>query len=171
VFDVKENFIISGEEYNNENMTIVIRQFQQTDQDIVKALILQGLGEHFGRIDPTLNLDLNDINQSYIKAGHYFVVAETGGQIAATAALITETADTGRIVRVTVSPANRRSGIGRLLVEHLLETAVQKKLTAVLVETNHDWYDAIRLYERCGFSEYDRDDESVHFWKRMIGDW
>jgi len=30
------------------------------------------------------------------------------------------------------------------------------------VETNNDWYDAIGLYERCGFVEYDRDAESVY---------
>jgi ribosomal protein S18 acetylase RimI-like enzyme len=32
----------------------------------------------------------------------------------------------------------------------------------LLVETNIDWYDAIRLYQRCGFKEYKRDDEEIH---------
>jgi ribosomal protein S18 acetylase RimI-like enzyme len=43
-----------------------------------------------------------------------------------------------------------------------MNKAAEKKLGQILVETNHDWYDAIRLYERCGFKEYDRDEESVH---------
>jgi hypothetical protein len=32
----------------------------------------------------------------------------------------------------------------------------------VLVETTKEWHDAIRLYQRCGFVEYARDDEDVH---------
>jgi hypothetical protein len=30
------------------------------------------------------------------------------------------------------------------------------------VETNCDWADAIGLYHRCGFSEYARDETSIH---------
>lgn len=143
-------------------MTIRIRPFRPSDQEVVKKLILEGLGEHFGRINPDLNPDLNDINKTYIQAGHNFVVAEIGGEIVGTAVLITEAPNAGRIVRVTVSPKQRRSGIGRQLVQHLLSKAAEKKFSQIVVETNHDWYDAIRLYERCGFLEYDRDEESVH---------
>lgn len=143
-------------------MEIRIRPFRPSDQTVVKALILQGLGEHFGQINSDLNPDLNDIYQTYVQAGNYFVVAEMGEQIVGTAALVTEAPDVGRIVRVTVSSEQRRAGIGRQLVKHLLEAAVEKQFRQILVETNHDWYDAIRLYKQCGFNEYDRDEESIH---------
>jgi N-acetylglutamate synthase-like GNAT family acetyltransferase len=143
-------------------LEVKIRNFQAQDQEIVKTLILEGLGEHFGRINPDLNPDLNDIHSTYVQAGHSFVVAEIGGQIVGTAALVNESPQVGRIVRVTVSPAQRRAGIGRLLVEYLVKTAVEQEITKLLVETNLDWYDAIRLYQRCGFVEYGRDEESVH---------
>ena len=144
-------------------MDVLIRGFRPQDQETVKRLILQGLGEHFGRINPALNPDLNDIDRNYIQAGHCFVVAKVAGEIVGTAALVSEGSGVGRIVRVTVAPAQRRAGLGRMLVEHLLETAVERGVKQVLVETNLDWYDAIRLYERCGFREYGRDEESVHF--------
>ncbi len=144
-------------------MTLNIRSFLPRDQEMVQSLVLQGLGEHFGRIDPTLNPDLNDINQTYIQAGHDFIVVERNEEIVGTAALITEAPEIGRIVRVTVKPNQRRAGIGRKLVQHLIDTAEQKAYKHIVVETNIDWYDAIRLYERCGFIEYDRDDEEVHF--------
>jgi ribosomal protein S18 acetylase RimI-like enzyme len=144
------------------SMNIKIREFQVSDQAVVKELVLQGLGEHFGRINPDLNPDLNDINHTYVAAGHYFVVAEIDDLIIGGAALIKEKPHTGRIVRVTVSPRQRRAGIGRKLIEHLLQTAVEKQYRQILVETNHDWYDAIRLYERCGFREFDRDEESIY---------
>lgn len=143
-------------------MDIVIRDFRPQDQERVKDLILQGLGEHFGRINPDLNPDLNDIDKNYVQAGHCFIVAETAGEIVGTAALVSEGPGIGRIVRVTVAPGQRRAGIGRKLVEHLLATAVEREYRRAVVETNHDWYDAIRLYERCGFQEYGRDEESVH---------
>jgi predicted GNAT family acetyltransferase len=148
--------------YEGQILEVKIRNFQAQDQEIVKTLILQGLGEHFGRINPDLNPDLNDINTAYVQAGHSFIVAEIGGQIVGTAALVIESPQVGRIVRVTVSPEQRRAGIGRLLVEHLVKTAVEQAMNKILVETNLDWYDAIRLYERCGFVAYGRDEESVH---------
>ena len=147
---------------NEKYMEIQIRPFRPLDQEVVKKLILEGLGEHFGRINPDLNPDLNDIHVSYVEAGHYFVVAEIEGEIVGTAALITESPEVGRIVRVTVSQKQRRSGIGRQLVKHLMNKAIKKGFSQILVETNHDWFDAIRLYQRCGFEEYDRDEESVY---------
>lgn len=143
-------------------MSLTIRNFQPEDQERVRRLILEGLGEHFGHIDPALNPDLDDIETSYIQAGHYFAVAESAGQIVGSGALVSEASEAGRIVRVSVAPAYRRAGIGRLLVEHLLRAAEKRQFEQVLVETNLDWYDAIRLYQRCGFNEYARDDESVY---------
>lgn len=152
-----------------------IRPFAPADQPTAKNLIQTGLGEHFGFIDPTLNPDLNDIWDSYITAGHTFVVAEWKGELVGTGALISERPKIhetfgvleanqiyGRLVRMSVSPAHRRLGIGRALVEHLLQIAQQHGLTHTLVETNLDWYDAIGLYQRCGFVEYGRDAESVY---------
>lgn len=143
-------------------MTLNIRDFLPTDQETVRSLILQGLGEHFGRIDPTLNPDLDDIQQTYIKPGHRFIVVETAGELVGTAALITERPGIGRIVRVTVKPNQRRAGIGRTLVQHLIQLAQEIGCHQILVETNIDWFDAIRLYQKCGFKEYDRDEEEVH---------
>ena len=142
--------------------TVRIRLFQPGDQEQVRNLILEGLGEHFGRIDPTLNPDLDNINASYVQTGHLFVVVESAGQIIGTGALIHEEGNDGRIVRVSVAPAFRRTGLGQQLVEYLLQAARERQFGRVLVETNLDWYAAIRLYHRCGFREYARDDESVH---------
>jgi ribosomal protein S18 acetylase RimI-like enzyme len=55
-----------------------------------------------------------------------------------------------------------RFTLGRALVSHLLQIARERRLRKVIVETNNDWYDAIGLYERCGFAEYDRDEVSVY---------
>lgn len=41
---------------------ISIKPFESEDQEAVQSLILAGLAEHWGEIDPTLNPDLNDIS-------------------------------------------------------------------------------------------------------------
>jgi ribosomal protein S18 acetylase RimI-like enzyme len=141
---------------------VSLRPFTPADQAAARQLILSGLGEHFGYIDETKNPDVDDIKAHYLEQGHLFVVAESGAALAGTGALITEAAEIGRIVRMSVARQYRRQGIGRMIVAHLIEMARQRGLRKILVETNLDWDDAIGLYKRCGFSEYGRDDESVH---------
>lgn len=147
-----------------------IRPFQVTDQSPVKQLINAGLGEHFGFVDPRFNPDLDDIWRTYIQAGHYFIVAELAGELVGTGCLVRETAVTGRLIRMSVSQQHRRQGIGRQLVCHLLQKAKMLGYQQLLVETNHDWADAIGLYQAHGFVEYDRDEESIHM-KLKSGEW
>ena len=141
---------------------IEIRSFAPDDQDRAKTLILDGLADHFNTIDPTLNPDLQNIEESYLRRGSLFLVAEAGQDLVGTGALIAETEDVGRIVRLSVASSHRRLGIGRLITKHLIDAAQSFHFSKILVETNDDWFDAIRLYKRCGFTEYDRRDGEVH---------
>ncbi|HEY3342419.1 MAG TPA: GNAT family N-acetyltransferase [Anaerolineae bacterium] len=141
---------------------ILFRPFQEYDQAAARALILQGLGAHFGFIDETLNPDLNDIAAHYIRPGHLFLLAEMEGQIVGTGALINAAPKVAQMVRVSVCHAQRRHGIGRAMVTQLVQAARRHGYRRVQVETNKDWFDAIGLYRSCGFNEYARDDVSVY---------
>ena len=57
-----------------------IQQFTPADQPAAKALILQGLEEHWGALDLSLNPDLNDIAASY--AAGVFLCAWLDGELA-----------------------------------------------------------------------------------------
>ncbi len=144
-----------------------IRPFEPRDQETARMLILAGLGEHFGWIDETRNPDLDDIAANYIQRGSIFIVAEIDGKLVGTAALIPESKDTGRIVRVSVSQMQRRKGIGRVLVSHLLDAARYKGFAQVRVSTDNGWEDAIGLYGHCGFTEYKRDEIGVYFVREL----
>jgi len=61
-----------------------LRPFRPEDQDAVKSLILAGLKEHWGTLDPSLNPDLDDIATSYKDA--VFLVACEGDRIIGTPA-------------------------------------------------------------------------------------
>ena len=146
-------------------MGLNIRPFRQVDQPAARSLILAGLADHFGRLDETLNPDVDDIMASYVSPGGEFAIAEIGGELVATGGLAGEGANVGRIVRMSVGQDHRRKGIGRAMVAHLLEAARRRGYANVHVETNHDWPDAVGLYTSCGFIEYNRDDVSVYLAK------
>ena len=139
---------------------LLIRPFVPADQAAARALILEGLGEHFGQVDPALNPVLDDIAGSYLARGHVFLVAEADGMLVGTGALRAEGAE-GQIVRVSVRHDLRGRGIGRALVMALLEAARTRGLDRIWMETNDDWHDAIGLYRQYGFREFDRRDGCV----------
>ncbi len=144
-----------------------IRLVQPTDQDAVNQLILDGLRGHFGFLDATLNPDLDDIEQSYIERGSYFAVIECHAQIVATGALVEEDRETGRLVRMSVAQTMRGQGLGRQMVEHLVQEAGTRGYRRVVCETNYDWHDAIGLYRSCGFTEVGIRDGDRHFVREL----
>ncbi len=144
-------------------VSLLLRPFRPDDQQAVRELVLNGLGEHFGVIDATLNPDLDDIQSTYVDSGGLFIVAEIDRCIVGTGALIEEEPGVGRLVRMSVAAAFRGQGIGRALVRHLLDAARERGYARVVCETNHDWSDAIGLYRSCGFREVALIDGDRHF--------
>ena len=141
---------------------VTIRPFRGEDQQTVRALVLAGLGDHFGEIDETMNPDLDDITTTYVLPGHRVVVAEHGGAIVGAGTLVEEEAGVGRLVRMSVARDQRGRGVGRKLVSHLLDEARNRGYRRVLVETTDDWQDAIGLYRACGFQTDGFRDGDIH---------
>ena len=61
--------------------------------------------------------------------------------------------DEGYITNVAVSPACRRQGIGRALIEELKKRAAQSGLSFVTLEARASNAPAIALYEGAGFRQ------------------
>ncbi|MCC6790255.1 MAG: GNAT family N-acetyltransferase [Thermomicrobiales bacterium] len=143
---------------------VTIRAFRPQDQATVRALVLSGLGDHFGTIDETMNPDLDDIESAYVANGACVVVAEFDGGIVGAGTLVEESPGVGRLVRMSVARDQRGRGIGRKLVNHLLDEARTRGYGRVLVETTDDWQDAIGLYRACGFQTEGFRDGDVHMY-------
>src|SRR5438105_1557382 len=141
---------------NQQADDFLIRPFEPRDQDAARKLILEGLGEHFGFIDETLNPDLADITNHYVIPGHAFLVAYIGSDLVGTGALIPENESTGRIVRVSTSYTHRRKGIAKAIMGHIMDIARQRGYERLLLSTTIGWEDAIGLYTHLGFIEYAR---------------
>jgi GNAT superfamily N-acetyltransferase len=128
---------------------LTIRFFQPEDQAAVKALILDGLGERWGAIDPSKNPDLDDIAASY--AGGFFRIAEMNGRIVGTGALILHPEGVAEIRRMSVRRELRRRGLGGAILGRLIEDARTSGNRTVILETTSTWTDAVAFYQRRGF--------------------
>ncbi|MCY3736947.1 MAG: GNAT family N-acetyltransferase [Gemmatimonadaceae bacterium] len=144
---------------------ISIKPFESKDQEAVRSLILAGLAEHWGQVDPALNPDLNDMAASYRNAT--FLVAWLDGRIIGCGALVPRSDQTAEIVRMSVASECRRQGIGRAILARLCQEARQSGHRRIVLETTATWDGVIRFYERFGFRvTHRRDGRSggeVHF--------
>ena len=126
-----------------------LRLFAPNDQAEARALILEGLGEHWGHIDPDLNPDLDDIATRY--AGATFLVARKKGRLVGTGACVPRSETDVEIVRMSVASDLRRQGIARRVLERLCATARAAGYRRVFLETTSTWRGVIKFYLDCGF--------------------
>ena len=87
---------------------------------------------------------------SELAAGRHYVVAELDGAVVGYAGLAVAGTE-GDVQTVAVSPDAQGRGLGRLLLDALLDEAARQGATSVLLEVRADNPSAIGLYERAGF--------------------
>lgn len=141
--------------------SITLRLFQPADQQAVKSLVLAGLVEHWGVLDASKNPDLDDIAASY--ASGAFLVACQDGEIIASGALLPHPEGTAEIVRMSVASNFRRRGIGRMVLDALVEQARRSGCRRIVLETTETWQDAISFYLGYGFHITHHKDGDVFF--------
>lgn len=128
---------------------ISIQPFESRDQEAVRNLILAGLAEHWGEIDPGLNPDLDDIAASYEDAT--FLVAWLDGRIVGSGALVPRSDEAAEIVRMSVVSELRGRGIGKSMLNRLCQEAREAGFRRLVLETTSTWEDVIEFYIRFGF--------------------
>jgi len=127
----------------------ITTNFKADDQAKVRTLILEGLSDHWGTIDETLNSDLDDIAASY---GHgRTVVVRVGDEIVGTGTIVPRDGGGAEIIRMSVARNQRRNGVGRGIVSTLLDTARVWGSRSVVLETTSKWDDVVAFYVSCGF--------------------
>jgi len=101
-----------------------------------------------------------------VDSGVPFLVAEQQG-IVAGYVVAHYAADEGEILNLGVAAAHRRQGIGRALVERVLQTLVQRGVGTVYLEVRASNAAARQLYESLGFGEVAR---RARYYRRPIED-
>jgi len=129
---------------------LVIEELSKANQHEAAALIRAGLTERWGDLDPNLNSDLDNMTETY-STGLTILVRGNEGQLIGTGTLTPRPSSTAEIVRMSVAPAARGQGVGRMMVEELLATARDWGCERIVLETTSSWTDAVEFYQRCGF--------------------
>ena len=135
--------------------------FTPADQPAVKALVLAGLADHWGTLDPSKNPDLNNIAATY--KGAYFLVAKQEGKVVGCGALVPRSPDTAEVVRMSVATAARRQGLGRRILSALCAEAKARGFRRVMLETTQTWSEVIAFYQGFGFRITHYKDGDVYF--------
>src|SRR3954451_12246912 len=129
---------------NVPDPTVRLRRMTRADLDV----LLPHEQVMFGTESWSRDSYLDELADTELR--HYLVAEDEGGQVLASAGLLT-IAETAQIVTVGVLPAARRRGIARLLVRELLAEARRRQAQEVLLEVRMDNKPARRLYESQGF--------------------
>jgi putative acetyltransferase len=142
---------------------LTIRLFEAKDLAETKALILEGLRDYWGTIEPNRNPDLSDIASAY--AGGVFLLARLGERIVGTGALVPRANGAAEIVRMSVAGDLRRRGIGGLILHRLLDQAKAAGAKQIILETTAAWQEAVAFYRKHGFriTRYDGGDAFFAF--------
>lgn len=127
---------------------IRIVPFDPAFQDAFRRLVLDGMAERWGKVDSSLNADLDDIEMSY--NGDRVLVALDSALVVGTGILMLRTPE-GEIGRMAVKRDYRRRGIATRLLSDLICLASEHGIKRIAVETNAEWTEARSLYEKAGF--------------------
>jgi ribosomal protein S18 acetylase RimI-like enzyme len=119
------------------------------DQGEVRELILAGLADHWGVLDPSKNPDLEDMAAAY--PGGTTLVARMEGRIVATGTLVPRGEGNAEIVRMSVAADHRRMGLGSRVLGELLDRAKAEGFRRIVLETTSTWTEVIAFYTKAGF--------------------
>lgn len=144
-----------------------IKSVQEGTQEQAKQIVLEGLEEHFGYLDTSLNPDLSPIVDHYLNKGYPFLVGFVGEEAVCTGALLSIDETTGRIVRMSVKKPYRRCGFASRMIEELEQIAKRKGHSDIFLKTIHHWSDAVSFYTSRGYRVSERTGESVKMVKRL----
>lgn len=109
---------------------------------------------HANEVPPLPLLLLADPSQrlveEYLQRGQCFI-GTLNGQIVGVYVLLPTRPDTVELVNVAVDEKHQGKGIGKLLVNHAVQTAAEMGFRTIEVGTGNSGMGQIALYQKCGF--------------------
>ena len=142
-----------------ELMELTLRDATSADADSVRRIVFAVLEEYGLRPDPDgVDADLVDPAAYYRAPGGSFFVLTTGeSEVVGCGGLYPLTTEEAEIRKMYLLPAVRGLGLGKRLLERLIETARAAGFRRVSLETASVLREAIALYQRRGFVPADHE--------------
>lgn len=129
---------------------VSIREFQPGDEVRFRKLNEEWISHYFG-IEAKDQEVLTEPRSTILAHGGRILFATIAEECVGCCALIRLGADEYEVAKMAVTPACRGKGVGRKLLQAIVETARSTGARRLYLETNHILTPAIRLYESVGF--------------------
>lgn len=134
-----------------------LRQYQDSDQDAVWRLHINGLKQTDSFIDDRkYDKDILTIKDIYINNGGDFLVALLNKKIIGIGGLRKFDDKTAEIKRMRVNIKYQQKGVGTIILERLIKRAKELDYKKVIIDATENQKVAQHLYEKRGFKEYKR---------------
>ena len=144
---------------------IKIIDFTEQTKDAIRALNVEWLEKYF-RVEPGDVTSLSDPVGEIIGKGGLIYYAVYNDQIIGTASLIKINNQRYELAKMAVTESAQGLGIGKALMDHCMNIAVQLSLTSLVLYSNTKLTSAIHLYRKYGFIEVPLD--IVHYERANI---
>lgn len=133
-------------------MNIEIIPYSPELKEHLKTLNYEWLEEYF-HVEEGDRISLSNPQEIILDKGGFIFFAKNGEEIIGTASLLKKTETIFELGKMAVAKNARGLGIGKLLLEHCLEFATQKKMESLILYSNTKLEPAIHLYRKYGFEE------------------
>ena len=133
---------------------IGIRQFQPGDAPAFRRLNEEWITRYF-RIEPKEEIVLNDPQKAILDSGGRIFFATAGERCVGCCGLIRLNEKEFEVAKMAVDPSFQGAGIGRRLLQAVIDEARSAGAHRLYLETNHVLTPAICLYESLGFMHID----------------
>jgi putative acetyltransferase len=130
---------------------VAIRKFQPGDEASFRSLNEEWISRYF-RIEPKEAEILSDPKGTILDPGGQILFALLENRCVGCCALRRMGDTEYEVAKMAVTPACQGAGIGRKLLEAVMETARALGAKRLFLETNHTLTPAIRMYESVGFT-------------------
>lgn len=135
-----------------KNRNVEIIEFSDEYADAIKTLNYEWLNKYF-KVEKGDELSLNNPKEQIIDKGGYIFYAKLDGEIIGTASLLKKSETVFELGKMAVTEKVQGLGIGKLLLEHCLEFAKEKKIPTLILYSNTSLKSAIHLYRKYEFVE------------------
>lgn len=146
---------------------INIREYKESDREAIIKLVNEVCLEIFN--EPAYKIeDLDNIKKEYFGNKGVFYVAEDNGKLIGTIA-VKEKDGSAKLKRMYVAKDYRRKGIGKQLLNKIIEFCRSKGYKKIILSTYPQMKDALEFYKKNGFKEYkDKENHEQLFFERAI---
>ena len=128
----------------------VFRAFQPADRAAFRRLNEAWIEKYF-QLEEKDRETLNDPQKYILNKGGFIIMAERAGVCIGCCALLDLKDGRFEVAKMTVAETERGRGLGRQLLEHVVEFARGQSIAILYLETNNALKNAIHVYEAVGF--------------------